>query len=379
MKNKILGVTIFFSLVMVLLSGWFYVSTKRADAGEEISEYMVALNEIRQLNAHGDYMKADEKIAALQEKIRLVEEHKSGLSYLPALCFLSVLFFLIAFGYIYFAILRPFEEMKDFAVRISAGDFEVPLKYQRSNYFGDFTWAFDSMRKEITKARICEKEAVDNNKTVIATLSHDIKTPIASIRAYAEALGASMDTSYEKRERMLNVITRKCEEVSRLTDDLLLHSIADLDRLKIASEKLEICSFVEGVIEEISSSQSDVYFRKPEFTACVMADKNRLTQIVENLINNAGKYAKSKIDVFLTKDEGSVALHVRDYGGGIPDENMPFIFDKFYRGSNCGKEPGSGLGLYIVKYITEKMDGEVTLTNHSDGLEAVVLLPEYEG
>ena len=127
MKNKILGVTIFFSLVMVLLSGWFYVSTKRADAGEETSEYMVALNEIRQLNAHGDYMKADEKIAALQEKIRLVEEHKSGLSYLPALCFLSVLFFLIAFGYIYFAILRPFEEMKDFAVRISAGDFEVPL------------------------------------------------------------------------------------------------------------------------------------------------------------------------------------------------------------------------------------------------------------
>ena len=146
--------------------------------------------------------------------------------------------------------------------------------------------------RSITKARICEKEAVDNNKTVIATLSHDIKTPIASIRAYAEALGASMDTSYEKRERMLNVITRKCEEVSRLTDDLLLHSIADLDRLKIASEKLEICSFVEGVIEEISSSQSDVYFRKPEFTACVMADKNRLTQIVENLINNAGKYAK---------------------------------------------------------------------------------------
>lgn len=61
------------------------------------------------------------------------------------------------------------------------------------------------------------------------------------------------------------------------------------------------------------------------------------------------------------------------------DENMPFIFDKFYRGSNCGKEQGSGLGLYIVKYITEKMDGEVTLTNHSDGLEAVVLLPEYEG
>ncbi len=375
MKNKILGVTILFSLVMMLLSGWFYVSASRVDADEETSQYIVALNEIKQMNRNGDYKKSEEKIAALQEKMRLADERKSGVSFLPVLCVVSVLFFFLAFGYIYLAILRPFEKMKDFAVKISAGDFDVPLKYQRSNYFGDFTWAFDSMRKEITKARICEREAIDNNKTVIATLSHDIKTPIASIQTYAEALGASMDTSYEKRERMLNVITRKCEEVSHLTDDLFLHSISDLDKLKITPEKFEICSFVEGVVEEISSSQGEVHFRKADFAACVMADKNRLTQIVENLINNARKYAKSNIDVFLTEEEGSVALHVRDYGSGIPDENIPFIFDKFYRGNNCGNEQGSGLGLYIVKYITEKMDGQVTLANHRDGLEAVVALP----
>ena len=375
MKNKILGVTIFFSLVMLLLSGWFYVSAKRVNVDEEASQSIVALNEVAQLNEEGDYRKANEKIAVLQERVRLGEEQKSGITFIPVLCAVSVLFFLIAFGYIYFAILRPFEEMKDFAVKISAGDFDVPLKYQRSNYFGDFTWAFDSMRGEITKARVCEREAIDNNKTVIATLSHDIKTPIASIRAYAEALSASMDTSYEKRERMLDVITSKCDEVSRLTDDLFLHSISDLDKLKMEPEKLEICSFMEMVMQEVSLSQGDVHFRKPAFKAYVTVDRNRLTQIVENLINNAGKYAKSNIDVFLTEDEGGVALHVRDYGSGIPDENMPFIFDKFYRGSNCGNEQGSGLGLYIVKYITEKMDGKVTLTNHRDGLEAVVVLP----
>lgn len=378
MKNKILGVTIFFSLVMILFSGWFYVSARWVNVDEERSQYIVALNEVAQLNEAGDYRKANEKIAALQERIRIGEEQKSGIIFIPVLCAVSVLFFLIAFGYIYVVILRPFEKMKDFAVKISAGDFDVPLKYQRSNYFGDFTWAFDSMRKEITKARVCEREAIDNNKTVIATLSHDIKTPIASIRAYAEALSASMDTSYEKRERMLDVITRKCDEVSRLTDDLFLHSISDLDKLKIEPEKLEICSFMEIVMQEISLSQGDVHFRKPVFKAYVNVDRNRLTQIVENLINNAGKYAKSNIDVFLTEEEDSVALHVRDYGSGIPDENMPFIFDKFYRGSNCGNEQGSGLGLYIVKYITEKMDGKVTLTNHRDGLEAVVVLPKCE-
>ena len=133
---------------------------------------------------------------------------------------------------------------------------------------------------------------------------------------------------------------------------------------------------LEDIIREISSSHADVSFRKADFTAFVNADRNRLTQIVENVINNATKYARSDIDVFLTREDGRIALHFRDYGSGIPDEDMPFIFGKFYRGSNCGDEQGSGLGLYIVKYITEKMGGSVTLANHSTGLEVVVTLPE---
>lgn len=378
MRNRIFGMTVLFSMAIILLSVGLYFATKSVDSEEEKSEYIVALNEIGQLNRSGDYEQAGERIAALQENMRLIEEEKSGVNVIPVLCGVSVFFFLTAFGYIYIAILRPFEKMKDFAVKISAGDFNIPLKYQRSNYFGEFTWAFDSMRNEITKARNCEKEAIDNNKTVIATLSHDIKTPIASIRAYAEGLSASMDTSYEKRERYLRVITGKCDEVSRLTDDLFLHSISDLDKLKITPEKIELCSFVESVIGEISAAQGDVNFKNADFTAYVNVDKNRLIQIAENLINNARKYAKSDVDVYLTKSEGEVVLHFRDYGSGIPDENMPFIFDKFYRGNNCGNEQGSGLGLYIVKYITEKMGGEVMLQNHRDGLEAAVVLPVCE-
>ena len=77
----------------------------------------------------------------------------------------------------------------------------------------------------------------------------------------------------------------------------------------------------------------------------------------------------------MIKGTGDVELHFRDYGKGIPDEDMPFIFEQFYRGKNCGEEQGSGLGLYIVKYLTEKMNGKVLLHNHSDGLEAVVSLP----
>lgn len=376
MKSKILGVTILFSLAVMALSAYFYYLATGVDVQDKKSEYVVALNEINVLTQNGDGRQAEEKIAALQEDMRLLQEQESGVLFIPVICLVSILFFVVAFGYIYLAILRPFDKMKEFAVKISAGDFNLPLLYQRSNYFGEFTWAFDSMRKEITKARTCEKEAIDNNKTVIATLSHDIKTPIASIRAYAEGLGASMDNSYEKRERYVSVIMKKCDEVSRLTDDLFLHSISDLDKLQIRPEELEISSFMEDVIQEISSSHGDVAFRKADFTAYVYADRNRLTQIAENIINNARKYARSDMDVFLTKEDGRVGLHFRDYGSGIPDEDMPFIFGKFYRGSNCGEEQGSGLGLYIVRYITEKMDGSVALINHRDGLEVVVTLPE---
>lgn len=376
MKGKLIGITIGFSLAIILLSAGIYFSFGRVDSNEEKSDYIVALNELRQFVNSGDYKKADEKITILQASIRKMEERESGGSVVVLLCIVSILFFVTAFSYIYVAVVRPFDKMKDFALRISAGDFTVPLQYQRSNYFGEFTWAFDSMRSEIIKLRANEKEAMENNKTIIATLSHDIKTPLSSIRAYVEALSANMDNSYEKRERYVNVIIKKCDEVVRLTNDLFLHSISDMDKLKITLEKIEITSFMEGVIKEISGEQNDVHFKEMDVCSFVNADKNRLIQIAENLINNARKYAKSDIDVFFVKEDNMAAMHFRDYGSGIPNENIPFIFDKFYRGSNCGNEQGSGLGLYIVKYVTEKMGGLVTLINHPDGLEVVVSLPE---
>lgn len=378
MKNRLIFVTVLFSLAAILVSGRLYMSSKSVDPEDDRAAYIVDLNEISRLNESGEYETANAKIAALQENMRKAELQKSGTSTIPVLCGISVLFFVTAFGYVYFAILRPFEKMKAFAARISSGDLNVPLNYERSNYFGEFTWAFDSMRNEITRSRASEKEAIENNKTVIATLSHDIKTPIASIRAYVEGLSANMDSSCEKREKYLSVITKKCDEVSRLTNDLFLHSVSDLDKLKLVPERIEICAFTESVINEIAAERGDIIFKKPDFTAFVSADKNRFTQACENIVNNARKYAKTDIEVFFTREDENIILHFRDYGEGIPDEDMPFIFDKFYRGSNCGNEQGSGLGLYIVKYIAEKTGGKVVLQNLGGGFEVKIILPAAE-
>lgn len=375
MKNKLICAVATFAAVIIAITACFLISDRMVDPQDVKSEQIVAANELEQLINSGQTDKASEKAAQLQESLRKSDAGYHSDKRTIAMCEISLAFVLTIFGYVYFAILRPFDKMKDFAEKIGQGNFEVPLNYERSNYFGAFTWAFDSMRREITKSRACEREAIENNKTVIATLSHDIKTPISSIRAYAEGLEANMDSSPEKREKYLSVIVKKCDEVSRLTNDLFLHSLSDLDKLKINPERFELCGFIENAVGEIAAEQNDVRFMNPDFTAAVSADKNRLVQITENLINNARKYAKSDIDVSVTQSDGNVEIHFRDYGSGIPDEDMPFIFDKFYRGKNCGNEQGSGLGLYIVKYIAEQMHGKVMLHNHSDGLEAIVSLP----
>lgn len=370
MKKRIFSIAALFLCALIIISGTMIFSDRRINYDDIKSEQIVALNEIEELAKRGDYEKMSEKTDALAENIRQAERSGPD-NWIILISGIAAGFIVIIFGYIYFAVLRPFGKLKAFAQSISQGDFDVPLNYERSNYFGEFTWAFDCMRNEITKSRANEKEAIENNKTIIATLSHDIKTPIASIRAYSEGLEANMDTSPEKRRKYAGVIMRKCDEVAKLTNDLFLHSLSNLDKLKIVPETFELCGFLSGIIEEIAAERNDVSFRNPRFSVIVTADKNRLTQIAENLINNARKYAKTDIEVFITRENNAVNIHFRDYGGGIPDEDMPFIFDKFYRGRNCANEQGSGLGLYIVKYLAEKMGG-VTLHNRTDGLEAVV-------
>lgn len=375
MKNRLISVMIIFVISIIIITGIFYSYEQKLYSEDFKAEQIVALNEIEQLAKYGELEKMSEKMSELKDNLVLSKSVSRDNSVLIIMCIICIIFMFITFGYVYFSILKPFNKMKKFAGEISQGNFDIPLNYERSNYFGEFTWAFDSMRREITKARSCEREAIENNKTVIATLSHDIKTPIASIRAYTEGLEANMDSTAQKRQRYISVIINKCDEVSRLTNDLFLHSLSDLDKLRINPERLELGAFIERIIAELSAEQNDISFVKPDFSVFVFADKNRLTQIAENIVNNARKYAKSHIDVRIMQSDGNAEINFRDYGSGIPDEDMPFIFEKFYRGRNCNNEQGSGLGLYIVKYITEQMNGKILLHNHYDGLEAIVSLP----
>ncbi|MBR1392702.1 MAG: HAMP domain-containing histidine kinase [Ruminococcus sp.] len=367
MKLKLTAAASFFAAVMIALTAYFIISGRNSSDRDARGEQAVTVSEISRLYQSGRNEEADALTEELRQELIETSDKSRSENMAYVYCGVSLAVIAAVFCYVYFAVLRPFDKMKRFAEEIARGNFELPLNYERSNYFGSFTWAFDSMRREITKARRCEREAIENNKTVIATLSHDIKTPIASIRVYAEALEANLDSGAEKRQKYISVLMRKCDEVANLTNDLFLHSLADLDKLKMNPEPLELTGFLSDVIDELSGEQGDIRFQKPEESITVNGDRSRLAQLCGNLVNNARKYAKTAIDISVVREGEDAVISFRDYGKGIPDEDMPFITDKFYRGHNCGSEQGSGLGLYIAGYICTQLGGELRLKNCEDG------------
>ena len=381
-KSNIVGKVIYMAVVsMLVLTTVFVViffnykaEYEKINKESSTGNTIVALNEVNQLLENLEDDESSEDISIVQTKIDTIIETlrsedtvvaENNMSFIIIMYFVSAVLVLITFIVIYVLILRPFQKLESFAGEIAAGNLDKDLKYERVNMFGEFTWAFDHMRREIKKARQCEQEAIENNKTVIATLSHDIKTPIASIRAYSEALSDNMDSTPERRNRYIDVITKKCDEVTKITNDMFIHSLHDLDKLVIKKEDVEIHNVISETVNSMIGDKSDVNVGEIKEATIKNADAGRIAQVIENLINNSRKYAKTEISISTDiLDNGrEYCLIIQDKGPGIAPDDMPFIFQKFYRGKNHGEEPGAGLGLFIVKYIMEQMDGRVNLIN----------------
>lgn len=383
MKRILSVICLFF---IIISSSFLFVTlnNQRNNLKSKRNNMIVDLNEIEQLakltaEDKSNENKLEESISTMQDEIRSMKDTSSiDISSIVRIYVTFIAFILCLLIYVYYEILHPFKKLKDFAASIAKGDFDSPLYVERNNMFGEFTWSFDMMRNEVKKARRYEKEAVENNKIAIATISHDIKTPIASIRAYTEALQSNMDTSYERKQRYLSVILKKCDEVTELTNDLFLHFLSDLQKLEINCEKLDAKNTINDIINSLLSDKNKVVIHN-EIPECIIyCDSKRIGQVFDNIIANSLKYGDDgTIDFYfkITKEGKYLECTIKDHGPGISDEDMPFIFNKFYRGHNTNNKSGAGLGLYIVKYIMEQINGSVKISNYEEGLKAVINLP----
>lgn len=386
LTKRLVGAAIASALAVVVAaaSGIAVVANGGEDA---LRSQVVEINDARQEitenapdDRDGSLQAADQALASAQDALRDAADSRNdaatGAVALTALVSLAALAFMTI--YLYRAVARPFARLEGFAEEVASGNLDAPLVYERSNPFGKFTWAFDHLRKELARARADEERAREDHKAALASLSHDLRTPLASLRAYAEALEMGLVASDVERTEYERAIMRKCDETSSLVEDLFQHALSDMDRISVQCAPVQAASVIRRCAADASGLVQVACRRLDD--AVVNADEARLAQIVDNLIGNAVKYASgSPVEMETVAESGTYAIAVRDFGSGMPPEDVPFAAERFYRGANASGQPGSGLGLYISSYLAERMGGRLRVENAHPGLRVTVELPLVDG
>lgn len=280
--------------------------------------------------------------------------------------------------YIRKAIIRPFAKMKDFASYVAAGDLDRPLEMDKGNMFGAFSESFDIMREELKASRARELSLQKKERELIASLYHDLKTPVTGIKLTSELMAAIFSqnegqeiTVTEDMTGKMNNICKRADEIGVLVGDLFSSTLEDLGEFKV-----ECSDEDSAVIAQIVSGYDDRgLVRISEIPQVIVhIDKLRLSQVIGNIIFNSYKYAGTSIEISFHLDESFLEVSISDSGSGVPEDEIELITNKFYRGREHGDKEGSGLGLYIARILMDKMGGELSVRSEN-GLCVTLLIP----
>lgn len=285
--------------------------------------------------------------------------------FVMSLILLTVVISVLYYVYLKRRVLDPFKKLKGFAVRVAGGNLDTPLEMDKGNVFGPFTESFDIMREELKASREREEKAVKSRKELVAQLSHDIKTPVSSIKAMTDVMSL---TASEEDKVTINAINAKADQIDSLISNLFHATLEELEQLEVKPEDINSTDIVQMIKDADYLNKIEKIDIKD---AVVFADRLRLNQVLNNIIFNSYKYADTMINVtsrFENAGSKYLFIEIADKGPGVPEEELEMITQKFKRGSNAGNKDGSGLGLYISDYLMNKMEGSLTVRNTGDGL-----------
>jgi signal transduction histidine kinase len=247
---------------------------------------------------------------------------------------------------------RPILKIKNTTEKIAAGDLSARIKSKRKDEIGELAQTIDYMGEQLSKIEQLRRD-------LIANVSHELRTPLSLIRGYAETILDVTGDKKDRREKQLEIIIEEAERLSRLVDDILNLSQLQSGFFKLNKTSFNISELIDNTAAryEILSGQSGVSISRTGVSGLmVTADESRIGQVLYNLINNAFNHTTSggAIAVKLLELNDSVRIEVSDTGSGISREELPHIWERYYKGDNTGdRKKCMGLGLAIVKGVLE--------------------------
>ena len=328
-------------------------------------DYLFSLTKAMNENAIVMDLTKDGKLAGkllFSSELRLDEKIQKRLITIISFVFGIIILLIVSiYLYIHFYILKPFVSMKSFARKVAAGDLDFPIYMKKKNYFGAFTESFDLMRDELKRAKQGEYEANKSKKELVASLSHDVKTPISTIKAICEVLEIKLKDN-ENIDK-IRTISSKADTVNQLISNMFDSTLEDLQVLRVNATE-ENSNIIGTILAELNTYER-IKFTNEIPQCLIYCDSLRTTQVFDNIIGNAYKYSEGDIFVSYELDKNSLKVTIKDLGKGVSEDALPLLFEKFYRGKNTDKKSGSGLGLYLAKQFMEGMQGSIEAYNNN--------------
>lgn len=281
-------------------------------------------------------------------------------------------------------IMQPLSALKAGTLRMKAGNLSEPVLYEGSIEFEEICFAFNEMQTHILneqeKNRRYEKARID----MIAGISHDLRTPLTAMQGTIKGLLDHVVSSKEEQTLFLETAYRRSKEMNDLLQKLFYFSKLETGNMPVSLQCINLSEFLLQYIQaaQIQPDASYQFHTSIENGLYARLDPLHLGRIFDNLLENSKKYADKKplvISLSLSRKEESLICCFHDNGPGVPDEKLPHIFEEFYRAdASRGQKKGSGLGLYVVKTLTEAMHGTI-LAQNKDGFQIILTFPLLKG
>ena len=291
--------------------------------------------------------------------------------------------------FVFKQITQPLEILAEGVEQISVGNLDYRIKFSERNEFKSICEAFNNMAAQLKTSNEIVKKNEQNRKELFAGISHDLRSPLTSIKAFVEGLLDGVANTPDSQEEYLQVIKQKTDEINNMVSQLFLYSKMDMGSYPTNPEKLDIGKEVKDFV---SASQEDFRVKGLKIKMedlpsklYIHADPLQLRSIFTNIFDNSAKYKTNDIaeaTIYCLAADEAVNIAIEDNGPGVSDEALPKLFDAFYRADPSRSNPnhGSGLGLAIALKALERMNGSIRAENiNKGGLRVIIRIPKMTG